>query len=172
MGRRWNRAKSWLYTRVHGLSELWARLRGAEDADAIPLPALARPGRPLAAARVALLTTAGVHQVDQPPFDMDNPDGDAGYRLIAGDVPLERLRITHDYYDHHAADRDLNCVFPLERLRELASAGVIGAVAPHHVGMMGHILGLERERLVHQTAAAVARLFVADAVDLVLATPG
>lgn len=99
-------------------------------------------------------------------------DGDASYRIIPGDADLARLTITHDYYDHAAADRDLNCVFPLERLAELVHEGVVGALAPRHVGMMGHILGRERLRLVTQTAPAIVELLRADDVDVVLATPG
>lgn len=71
-----------------------------------------------------------------------------------------------------AADCDLNCVFPLERLRELAAARRIARVAPRHIGTMGHILGTEERRLVTETAPAIARLLVDDGVDYVLAAPG
>ncbi len=171
MGRRWNRFKSAIYTRWHGLTELHARYRGARGAT-IAQPPLAPLPRPLTACRVGLLTTAGVHHVKQHGFDMVNPDGDASYRVIAGDVRSDELTITHDYYDHRAADRDLNCVFPLERLHELVRAGEVGGVAPRHVGMMGHILGAERRRLVAVTAQEVAALFRDDRVDAVLASPG
>ncbi len=80
--------------------------------------------------------------------------------------------ITHDYYDHRAADRDLNCVFPLERLRELSAAGELGGVARRHVGMMGHILGSERRRLVEESAPQIAHLLREDGVDAALASPG
>jgi D-proline reductase (dithiol) PrdB len=103
---------------------------------------------------------------------MTNPEGDASFRVIPGDAAARDLTITHDYYDHRAADRDLNCVFPLERLHELARAGCIGRVAPRHIGTMGHILGDEERRLVGETAPAIARLLAADGVHYVLATPG
>lgn len=171
MGRRWNRIKSVIYTRLHAISELYAS-RTAGRGPTLPLPPLAPLARPLSGARIALVTTAGIHQRDQEGFDMENPDGDASYRVIAGDVTPGALTITHDYYDHRAADRDYNCVFPLERLRELATRDELGGVAPRHVGMMGHILGRERRRLLDETAPAVAELFREDAVDAVLATPG
>jgi D-proline reductase (dithiol) PrdB len=103
---------------------------------------------------------------------MTNPDGDASFRIIPGDAALQDLTITHDYYDHRAADRDLNCVFPLERLRELARAGRVGSVALRHIGTMGHILGAEASRLVTETAPAIAKLLVEDGVDYVVAAPG
>jgi len=127
---------------------------------------------PLAEASIALVTTAGVHLRRDQPFDMGNREGDASFRVIPGDTLVSDLTITHDYYDHRAADRDVNCVFPLERLRELAAAGRIGRVAPRHIGSMGHILGTEERRLVADTAPAIARLLVGDGVDYVLAAPG
>ena len=51
---------------------------------------------------------------------MQDPDGDPTYREIERDTPVEALMITHDYYDHRDADRDINIVFPIQRLAELA----------------------------------------------------
>ncbi|MFQ5702592.1 MAG: glycine/sarcosine/betaine reductase selenoprotein B family protein [Gemmatimonadales bacterium] len=172
MGRHWNQVKSALYTRIPWLTEAYIRLKGKRWEDAIPSPGLAKPGRPLAEAKVGLLTSAGVHLHTQEPFDMINPEGDATYRVIPEDVAVTDLRITHDYYDHGAADRDVNCVFPLERLREMAREGILGATAPRHVGFMGHILGSERGKLVARSAGEIAELFAADGVDIVLASPG
>jgi D-proline reductase (dithiol) PrdB len=126
----------------------------------------------LADATVAIVTASGVHLASQAPFDMQDPEGDASFRIIPGDVAVQDLRITHDYYDHGAADRDVNCVFPIERLRELAVAGEVGAVGPRHVGMMGHLLGTQATKLAQESAFAVADIFRADDIDLVLATPG
>jgi D-proline reductase (dithiol) PrdB len=127
---------------------------------------------PLPEARIAVVTAAGVHVAGQRPFDMQDPDGDPTVREIPGNVDTRNLRITHDYYDHSAADRDINCVFPIERLRELVAAGEVGAVAPRHVGMMGHIMGSHVERLVRDSATEVAAIMRSDGVHLVLATPG
>ncbi len=127
---------------------------------------------PLAEASIALVTTAGVHLQRDEPFDMENREGDASFRVIPGDTAVGDLTITHDYYDHRAADGDVNCVFPIERLRELATAGRIARVAPRHIGTMGHILGAEERRLVSRTAPAIAKLLVDDGVDYVVAAPG
>lgn len=157
-----------LYGRLPILATLAAR-RWSAASDEIPW----FPARiPLREASIALITSAGVHLKGDPPFDMENPGGDASFRVIPGDAVPSALTITHDYYDHRAADRDVNCVFPLERLRELAAAGMIGRVAPRHIGTMGHILGPEARRLVTETAPAIARLLVDDGVDYALAAPG
>ena len=164
-----NRALAALYGRLPVLSTLAARRWKSQESEIVPWsPARVR----LPEARVALVTSAGVHLKGDRPFDMTNPEGDAGFRVIPGDAALRDLTITHDYYDHRAADRDLNCVFPLERLAELARARTIGGVAPRHVGTMGHILGAQERRLGEETAPAIAARLVADGVDYVLATPG
>jgi D-proline reductase (dithiol) PrdB len=171
MARWWTRFQSGVYTRVHWINELYARAASGRTAE-IPLPRLAPPPRPLSRARVGMVTAAGLHLADQPAFDMDDPEGDASYRVIPGDVDVSALTITHDYYDHSAPDRDVNCVYPIERMRELVQVGELGAVAPRHVGMMGHLYGAQRARLVREVADEVAGIFEQDQVDFVLATPG
>lgn len=125
--------------------------------------------KPLAEARVALITTCGVHLATDPPFDLQTAHGDVSFREIPGDAPLTDLTISHGHYDERDARRDLNVVFPLERLRELAAEGLIGAVAPRHYGFMGSIK--RPARLIADTAPEVARRLRADAVDVVLLTP-
>ena len=127
---------------------------------------------PVSAARIALVTTAGVHHRRQPPFDMHDPDGDPTFRELDGATIATDAVITHDYYNHADADRDLNVVFPIDRLREMADAGRIGAVADRHYGFMGHIVGDHIPTLVRETAPAVADRLVADRVDAVVLTPG
>jgi len=119
-----------------------------------------------------LVTTAGVHQKDQPPFDMKDPNGDPTVRKIDGTHDLGNLTITHDYYDHSDADRDMNIVFPLDRLREIQAEGTLGALAPTHYGFMGHIDGPHIVRLIHESAPEVIRTLKQEGVDVVLLTPG
>ncbi|MBF0292595.1 MAG: hypothetical protein HQK86_10620, partial [Nitrospinae bacterium] len=111
--------------------------------------------KPLSEMTVALITTAGVHLKTDRPFDMNNKSGDGSFRVINSSVAPDNLTITHDYYDHSDADRDVNIVFPLERLRELAAEGVIGAVAKRHYGFMGHIENAQIEILVRESAPLV-----------------
>jgi D-proline reductase (dithiol) PrdB len=121
---------------------------------------------------VALATTAGVHHRDQRPFDMEDPNGDPSFRLINETKPFTGLMITHDYYDHADADRDINIVFPVDRLREFEQEGLIGKLADTHYGFMGHIMGPHLPALINNTAPEVAQLLKAAGVDIVLLTPG
>ncbi len=126
----------------------------------------------LARCTIAIVTTAGVHHRDQNPFDMKDREGDPSYRSIDLRRPLSSLMITHDYYDHTDADKDINIVFPVERLKEFEREGIIGRVADVHYGFMGHITGRHIPTLITQTAPEVAAKLKKDSIDIVLLTPG
>lgn len=128
--------------------------------------------KPLRQCSVAMVTTAGVHQRDQKPFDMKDPNGDPTFRMIDETRPFADLMITHDYYDHGDADKDINIVFPLERLREFQREGIIGKMAHTHYGFMGHILGPHLRTLLTDTAPEVAKRLNAEGVDVVVLAPG
>ena len=157
-----------LFKRLPWLSALWARRHRFVESTSVPWARLARPVRQ---ARIALVTTAGVHVRSDPPFDMDDAEGDPSFREIPSDVDTARLMITHKYYDHAAADRDINVVLPLDRLRELREEGRIGAVAPRAYSFMGHIDGRHLRTLIEETAPAVARRLRKDDADAVVMTP-
>lgn len=135
-----------------------------------PAPHWAVPVKPLAESRVALVTSAGVHLKSQPRFDVVSPDGDWSYRVIPADARPDDFVISDTHYDHVDADHDINCIFGLQRLHELAADGVVGEVAPRHFGFMGFIP--EPAELVRSTAPEAADLLVEDEVDLVFLTPG
>ncbi len=74
------------------------------------------------------------------------------------------------YYDHSDADRDVNCLFPIDRLRELARDGEIGAVAARFwSGFMGRIY--KRCKLMQESAPAFAAELSNDRVDILIAVP-
>ena len=169
----WNRLKNrliaMLATRHPALAErLVAGYHPEPSAGAIPW---APPGKPLGACKVAVVTTAGVHHAGQQPFDMVDRNGDPSFRELDGVTIGSDFRITHDYYDHGDAERDLNIVLPLQRLEELRREGIIGGLARFHYSFMGHISGPHLATLAGKNAPEVAdRLRGAD-VDLVLLTP-
>ena len=165
-----NRGLAALATAFPAIGERFAAGYRAERQDAgIPWAPVKKP---LSASSVALVTTAGVHHRDQPAYDMHQRDGDPSFRELDLERPLDSLMVTHDYYDHTDADRDLNVVFPVERLRELVASGEIGAVAPLGYGFMGHITGRHLETLKRQAAPEVAARLKRARVDVVLLAPG
>lgn len=123
--------------------------------------------RELAQAKFALVSTAGVHLRTQEPYNLA---GDNTWREIPGDVAAADLMVTHEHYDHRHADRDINCVFPIDRLRELANAGVIAGVAKRHLGFMGYSQQLRD--LYDRAAPEMAKLIERSDADGVILTAG
>jgi D-proline reductase (dithiol) PrdB len=125
--------------------------------------------KPLAECAVALLVSGGISHCAAAPFD---PDARNDHRVDAIDpeTPLDQYRIHDRYYDHADADRDLNCLFPVDRLRELAGSGEIAAVARRHwSGFMGRTYN--RSKIRDESAPAFAEGLIADKVDLLVAIP-
>ncbi|MFP6582379.1 MAG: glycine/sarcosine/betaine reductase selenoprotein B family protein [Candidatus Hydrogenedentota bacterium] len=92
-------------------------------------------GSPLSERRVAIVTSAGLHRVGEPAFSTV----DLSYRVIPGSTRANELTMTHSsvHFDRTGFREDVNVVFPIDRLRELASEGVIGSVADFHYSLMG-----------------------------------
>jgi D-proline reductase (dithiol) PrdB len=156
-----------LYTHVPALGRRWGRRFDALSFAEIPFTPLRKP---LRECRIALITTGGVHRHAQPAYNMADPRGDPSYRVIPAGTPTGDLTITHDYYDHADAERDLNILFPLELVRELASDGRIGASATCY-SFMGHIEPPQVETLLRVSAPRVAAMLKQEQVDAVLLTP-
>lgn len=124
--------------------------------------------RQLPRATIALVTAAGVHHREQPPFNIADDLGDLTFRIIGADVQASDLMVTHHHYDHTDADRDINVVFPIDALRALIAEGYIGGEARQHIGYMGYTMQLKRmyEETAPQIAAEIDRKSCADAVIL------
>lgn len=125
---------------------------------------------PVARARVALVSSAGLVAAGDRPFDLALRGGDCSWRTIASVDPAT-LTVHHrsDAFDRAPLAGDLNVVFPVDRLRALMAAGEIGEVAPRHLSFMGSITA--PGRLVSETAPAAAAVFVTDRVDVALLVP-
>ena len=95
-------------------------------------------GKPIEDCKVALLSTGGIYiKGIQPPFNPERDD--LTFREIPKDVNTKTIAISHDNYDHTDAEKDINCVFPIERLRELEQQNHIGEFAPIAYTIMGRI---------------------------------
>ncbi len=126
-------------------------------------------GKSLPEVTIGLVSSAGITLDDQAPFQGWAIDG-LEIRLIPTDVPQTRLVIYHNYYDHRPARKDINCIFPYERLRELAAGGEIGGLAPRAVCLgMGRLY--KRSALVAETVPRIREALQAQKVDAVLLVP-
>ena len=117
--------------------------------------------KPLSSAKVALVTTDGLYVEGQEPFER----GDTSYRRIPSDVRKEAIQILHRGYDNGPANQDINCVYPLDRFKEMESEGVIGELSATGYSFMGLIN--DTETLINESAPEVARALKEDGVDAV-----
>lgn len=116
---------------------------------------------------IALVTAAGVHHKDDARFDLA---GDFSFRKVYDTTPSGELMVSHGGYDNGDVNKDINCMFPIDRLHELAKDGIIKGVAPVHVGFMGG--GGDQQKFKEETGPEIAQLLKDEGVDAVLMTAG
>ena len=123
-------------------------------------------GPPSKDRRVAIVTPAGMHRSADAAFDLS----DLGYRVIPGGVQGTDLSMSHAsvHFDRSGFQDDVNVVFPIHRLRELADAGEIGSIAGFHYSVMG--AGWEPHEI-EPTAQEMAALLHRDNVTAALLVP-
>ncbi|MGE0059007.1 MAG: glycine/sarcosine/betaine reductase selenoprotein B family protein [Dehalococcoidia bacterium] len=119
----------------------------------------------LTQARVAIVTTAGLHRRSDARF----VGGSAEYRLLPGDVDPADIVMSHVSinFDRSGFQQDVNVVFPVELLRSLAAAGEIGSVAQWHYSFMG---ATDPSRM-EETGRQVATLLKEDGVTAAILVP-
>jgi D-proline reductase (dithiol) PrdB len=134
------------------------------DTPVFDAPAFTIPP-PLAEATVAVVTTASLHHPDQDDF----APGDTGFRVLDGARRDLRLGHWSPNFDAVGFSYDMNVVFPLDRLDELAAAVTIGAVSDAHLSYAGNQFDLSAVR--HDSGPAGGRLLRQHGVDVVVLTP-
>lgn len=128
----------------------------------------ARPfvhGPPLAQRRVSILSSAALFPRAEAPF----MPGSAEHRELPASLPTSDILMSHVSinYDRTGWQRDINVVYPIDRLRELAAEGVIGSVADVRFSVMGST----DPKLMRETADSVVARMQRDRIDAVLLSP-
>ncbi|TEB15893.1 D-proline reductase subunit gamma [Pelotomaculum sp. FP] len=123
--------------------------------------------KPVKESVVAILTAGGVHLKTQTPFNLA---GDFSFREIPGDTTAEQLMVTHGGYDNSDVNKDINSMFPIDRMRELAREGFIGGIAPRLIGFMGG--GGNVKKFEEETGPNITRILKEDSVDMAVLTAG
>jgi D-proline reductase (dithiol) PrdB len=123
--------------------------------------------KPLAACRLVIVTTAGLHRRGDRLFT----PGDQSYRVIPSDTPTVDIIQSHTSigFDRVPTMRDVNISFPIDRLRELIARGELGGLGPSSYSFMG----AQREvaRIESETGPEVGRRLREEGVDVALITP-
>ncbi len=125
--------------------------------------------KPIDECRIALLGSGGISLKGQPLYDPKSVN-DFSIREIPKDTQVEDFIISCSYYDHTDAQKDINCVYPIERFQELEKQRYIGELAPINVTTgMGRLY--ERDHLQNVMAPGIARELLKDKVDAVFLVP-
>ena len=121
--------------------------------------------KPAAQSRIAIISTAGLQRRGDRPFTV----GVGDYRLLPGDLDAADLVMSHisTNFDRTGFQEDHNVVFPIDRLRELQRAVVVGSVAAMHYAFMG----ASTPERIQEPARRLAGLLKQDQVDAVLLVP-
>ena len=127
----------------------------------------ARMTKPLTEAKIALVTTAGLHLRDDTPFS----GGDQTYRVIPSSAPASGIIQSHMSigFDRTGIMRDVNVTFPIDRLREMAERGEIGSVTENYYSFMG--AQRSPRRIEEETGPEVGRLLLEEGADAAFLTP-
>ena len=135
----------------------------------IDCPTFANPAfvraKPLEQATVAIVTSASLHHNS----DDDFAPVDIGYRVLE----RERRDIVVGHwspnFDASGVIADLNVLFPIDRLEELAEQGTIGRVSDVHLAYAGNQFDLAGVRM--DSGPAGAKFLIDNEVDVVLLPP-
>jgi D-proline reductase (dithiol) PrdB len=122
-------------------------------------------GPPLSQRRVAIVTTAGLSIRGEKLFAR----GAADYRVLPAEADMADILMNHVSvnFDRTGFQDDVNVVFPIDRLREMAADGEIGSVAGYHYSFMG---ATDTDAM-ESSAREVAGMFKEDRVNAVILTP-
>ncbi len=125
------------------------------------------PRAPVSESTLALVTTSGLHHRDDDPF----VKYDQSYRVIDAGVSEGDLLQSQSSigFDRGLRMRDINVVFPVDRLRELVADGTVGALAPRFYSLVG--AQEDSERTAETIGRLIGPLLLEQGAELVLITP-
>lgn len=134
--------------------------------DYVPLSFLKKP---LSESKLTFISTSGVQPVGTMPFDTVHPIGDYTYRPVPSNLEPHELEIHQLKYPTVGANQDINVIFPIERLRELAQEGVIGGLTENFFSFIGY--NMDPVQLEQKLAEDIADAAVRDQADIALLSP-
>jgi hypothetical protein len=155
-------------TRAYYLSQGYDKPYAWAHNEAAPFTPLAKP---LAQSTLALVSTSEIAIRDEPGFEKRaDMQGAGNVYSIPSDTPVPRLYSrTHSYDKYETSlEADVNAFLPIERLREAAAAGRIGALGAR---MHGVYNAYSQRRTREVDAPAVLARCREDLADVALLVP-
>ena len=136
----------------------------------LPCPEFENPAfntpKPLDQCRVAVVTSAALHHPEDDAFEAQ----DVSFRTLDANRRDVLLGHWSPNFDRSGFADDINVVWPIDRLCELAEQGVIGSVAAQHLAFAGN----QDETMTSirlDSGPQAAQLLKDDEVDIVILTP-
>ncbi|MSO90845.1 MAG: selenoprotein B glycine/betaine/sarcosine/D-proline reductase [Acetobacteraceae bacterium] len=122
-------------------------------------------GPALSERRIAIISSAALIRRGDTPFSF----GSGEYRAVPGSWDTGDILVSHvsTNFDRAGFQRDVNVVYPLDRLREMEAEGAIGSVAGTHYTVMGST----DPDTMQKSADGIAAALHADHVTGVLLAP-
>jgi D-proline reductase (dithiol) PrdB len=118
----------------------------------------ARLRKPLAASRLTLVSSCGVHLKTDQPLDVCHPFGDFRFMRVPSGAKRDELIIHQLKYPHDDADLDINVIFPIERLQELCEEGCLAKLTPNFFSFIGY--NMDPEKFERTVAEGIAEAVV------------
>ena len=112
---------------------------------------------------------ARIEDIPQPNAMRSSTLGVLHSRFLPADLPLADLLVSHVSinFDRSGYQRDINTIYPIERLRELTDEGIIGGLAPTHYAVMGSTDPVTMEDSADQISGQLRQ----ERIDAVLLSP-
>lgn len=122
-------------------------------------------GPPLTQRRIAIVSSAALIRRGDKPF----PFGSAECRFLPASTTAADILTSHVSinFDRAGFQRDMNVVYPIDRLRELAAEGVIGGLAETNFTVMGSTDPAGMTPAADQIAGQLRQ----ERIDLILLSP-
>ena len=130
--------------------------------------------KPLSAATVAVVTSAGISLKSDTPFDMEKEKldptwGDPTYRVLPKSTTAGEINVDHLHINTSYILEDINVILPLARMAELESEGTIGTLAPSAYSFYGFQWGFAQ--FLDEAITPMSQQMKIENVDAVLLTP-
>lgn len=154
------RSKLW-----HTINERYPGSMITRD-DPVPLAPLRKPLRDC---RLTFVSTAGVQPKGSLPLDTVHPIGDYTFRRVPSSSLPNDLEIHQIKFPTVGAHRDLNVIFPIERLRELVADGVLGSLTADLFTFIGY--NMDPDRVERDLAVSIADAVEGERADIALMCP-
>lgn len=153
-------------------SKLWhtinERYPGSMISKDDPVP-LAQLRKPLRECRLTFVSTAGVQPKGSIPLDTVHPIGDYSFRRVPSTAKPANLEIHQIKFPTVGAHRDLNVIFPIERLQELVAEGALGGLTANFFTFIGY--NMDPDRVERDLAMSIADAVEGESADIALMCP-